>query len=143
MCSGGGVKPGLVFRNARHLLLWTERGAARHAKILDTDQAWEVFERLEDAYFRAGEAASQGQQALPAPQPPPADPAALAREALLGTRWELTFDRLNGPTLFPIPAGALMIRPEKVADIIVDLMSGTFPKALLPGIIHAAAARLG
>jgi hypothetical protein len=30
----------------------TERGAARHAKMLDTDQAWEVFERLEDAYFR-------------------------------------------------------------------------------------------
>lgn len=41
-----------VSRNARHLLLWTERGAARHAKMLDTDQAWEVFERLEDAYFR-------------------------------------------------------------------------------------------
>jgi hypothetical protein len=31
--------------------LWTARGAARHAKMLNTDQAWEVFERLEDAYF--------------------------------------------------------------------------------------------
>jgi hypothetical protein len=35
----------------RHLILWTERGAARHAKMLDTDQAWEVFEKLEDCYF--------------------------------------------------------------------------------------------
>lgn len=33
------------------LLLWTERGAARHAKMLETDLAWEVFERLEDSYF--------------------------------------------------------------------------------------------
>lgn len=35
----------------RVLTLWTERGAARHAKMLDTDQAWEVFEQLEDCYF--------------------------------------------------------------------------------------------
>ncbi|MBK1643050.1 hypothetical protein CKO12_14535, partial [Chromatium okenii] len=34
------------------LTLWTERGAARHAKMLETDQAWDVFEKLEDAYFR-------------------------------------------------------------------------------------------
>ncbi|EHD0816776.1 hypothetical protein JYZ68_004397 [Salmonella enterica subsp. enterica serovar Thompson] len=35
----------------RSLILWTERGAARHAKMLETDQAWDVFERLEDCYF--------------------------------------------------------------------------------------------
>ncbi len=40
-----------ISKHARNLTLWTERGAARHAKMLDTDQAWEVFERLEDAYF--------------------------------------------------------------------------------------------
>lgn len=50
---------GVVHRNARHLRLWTERGAARHAKMLDTDQAWEVFEKLEDAYFRPVEEARQ------------------------------------------------------------------------------------
>ncbi|MGQ6496408.1 ORF6N domain-containing protein [Serratia sp. IR-2025] len=40
----------------RSLILWTERGAARHAKMLETDLAWEVFEQLEDCYFnqRAG-----------------------------------------------------------------------------------------
>lgn len=37
--------------NVRSLILWTERGAARHAKMLETDQAWEVFEQLEDCYF--------------------------------------------------------------------------------------------
>ncbi|MGG7214019.1 ORF6N domain-containing protein [Clostridium nigeriense] len=33
------------------LYLWTDRGAARHAKILDTDEAWEVYEELEESYF--------------------------------------------------------------------------------------------
>lgn len=61
---------------ASHLTLWTERGAARHAKMLETDQAWEVFEKLEDAYFaravssddQAGRSARQGPdlRAIPA-----------------------------------------------------------------------------
>ncbi|WP_291964360.1 ORF6N domain-containing protein [Caloramator sp.] len=37
------------------LILWTDRGAARHAKILDTDEAWEVYERLEETYFKVRE----------------------------------------------------------------------------------------
>ncbi|EBS4873261.1 ORF6N domain-containing protein [Salmonella enterica subsp. enterica serovar Hvittingfoss] len=40
-----------VSPKTRSLILWTERGAARHAKMLETDQAWEVFEKLEDCYF--------------------------------------------------------------------------------------------
>lgn len=36
---------------APKLILWTDRGAARHAKILDTDEAWEVYEELEENYF--------------------------------------------------------------------------------------------
>ncbi|EHN7503095.1 ORF6N domain-containing protein, partial [Escherichia coli] len=40
-----------VSPKARSLILWTERGAARHAKMLETDQAWDVFEKLEDCYF--------------------------------------------------------------------------------------------
>lgn len=36
---------------ARSLILWTDRGAARHAKMLETDKAWDVFEQLEDNYF--------------------------------------------------------------------------------------------
>ncbi|PWC10653.1 hypothetical protein B4923_16155 [Brenneria roseae subsp. americana] len=40
-----------IHKNVRFLMLWTERGAARHAKMLETDQAWDVFEKLEDCYF--------------------------------------------------------------------------------------------
>lgn len=50
---------GLVGSRARSLVLWTERGAARHAKMLETDQAWEVFESLEDFYFSQKEKAEQ------------------------------------------------------------------------------------
>lgn len=46
---------GLVDKRVAHLTLWTERGAARHAKMLDTDQAWDVFEQLEDCYFHRQE----------------------------------------------------------------------------------------
>ena len=41
--------------NTRSLTLWTEKGAARHAKILDTDQAWDVYEQLEEVYFSVKE----------------------------------------------------------------------------------------
>ena len=37
----------------RTLYLWTRRGAARHAKMLTTDRAWEVYEMLEASYFDA------------------------------------------------------------------------------------------
>lgn len=41
----------LVGKNANQLYLWTERGANRHCKILDTDKAWEQFDHLEETYF--------------------------------------------------------------------------------------------
>lgn len=37
------------------LTLWTDRGAARHAKILDTDEAWDIYEELEENYFNPKE----------------------------------------------------------------------------------------
>ena len=36
----------------RSLTLWTERGAARNAKMLNSDRAWDVFELLEETFFR-------------------------------------------------------------------------------------------
>lgn len=51
------------FNKVRHLIVWTDRGAARHAKMLDTDHAWDVFERLEDSYFKP----EQKAPAVPAP----------------------------------------------------------------------------
>ena len=36
----------------RSMYLWTERGANRHSKILDTDMAWKQFDVLEETYFK-------------------------------------------------------------------------------------------
>ncbi|ELW7495004.1 ORF6N domain-containing protein [Salmonella enterica] len=40
-----------ISRKARSLTLWTERGAANHAKMLETDQAWNYHEDLVEFYF--------------------------------------------------------------------------------------------
>ncbi|HEY4436017.1 MAG TPA: ORF6N domain-containing protein [Lelliottia sp.] len=45
-----------ISSKARSLTLWTEKGAARMSKIVDTDEAWSFFERLEDSYFRPAKA---------------------------------------------------------------------------------------
>lgn len=34
------------------LYLWTEKGTFLHAKSLNTDVAWEVYDRLVESYFR-------------------------------------------------------------------------------------------
>lgn len=44
----------------RSLTLWTERGAANHSKMLETDQAWDYFNDLSEFYFTK-------RDALPAP----------------------------------------------------------------------------
>jgi len=36
--------------NLNKLYLWTNRGANRHCKILDTDKAWQQFDALEETY---------------------------------------------------------------------------------------------
>ncbi len=41
------------FKYAKHLYLWTEKGALLHAKSLNMDKAWEVYDYLVDFYFRA------------------------------------------------------------------------------------------
>ncbi|EAW9078551.1 ORF6N domain-containing protein [Salmonella enterica] len=40
-----------ISNKARSLTLWTERGAANHAKMLETDQAWSYHEDLVEFYF--------------------------------------------------------------------------------------------
>ena len=49
---------GSVDKHATQLILWTEKGADRHCKILDTDKAWEQFDNLEETYFRVKEQAA-------------------------------------------------------------------------------------
>ena len=41
---------------AAKFYLWTERGALLHAKSLNTDKAWEAYEKLIEVYFRAQKA---------------------------------------------------------------------------------------
>lgn len=45
----------LVGKTANKLYLWTEKGALLHAKSINTDKAWEVYEYLVDFYFRVKE----------------------------------------------------------------------------------------
>lgn len=55
-----------VGKTANKVHFWTEKGALLHAKSLNTDKAWEVYDYLVDFYFRAKEEkpeTAQGQQA--------------------------------------------------------------------------------
>ena len=42
-------------KQVKHLYLWTEKGALLHAKSINTDKAWEVYENLVDFYFHVKE----------------------------------------------------------------------------------------
>ena len=44
------------------LYLWTEKGAFLHAKSLNTDKAWEVYENLVDFYFNKKKPMSTAEQ---------------------------------------------------------------------------------
>ncbi len=39
--------------NVNTLYLWTERGAFLHAKSLNTDTAWEIYDELIESYFKS------------------------------------------------------------------------------------------
>lgn len=64
----------------RVLYLWTEKGALQHAKSLNTDQAWSIYETLVDTYYRLKE--------LAAPEPlPPVFPPQLLRAHQAMNEW--------------------------------------------------------
>lgn len=46
--------------NLNRLYLWTQKGAFLHAKSLNTDAAWEVYDRLVDSYFNKKEDLLEG-----------------------------------------------------------------------------------
>ena len=58
------------FKYTRALSLWTKRGALLHAKSLNTDKAWQVYEYLVDYYFESQENKPEP-SAKPAPVPRP------------------------------------------------------------------------
>lgn len=44
-----------LFKQAKSVCFWTEKGALLHAKSLNTAKAWEVYDYLVDYYFRPKE----------------------------------------------------------------------------------------
>ena len=56
---------GIVTSRVNKLYLWTERGALLHAKSLNTNKAWEVYDRLVETYFRAQKAQTALQNLSP------------------------------------------------------------------------------
>ena len=64
-----------ISSKTRHLTLWLERGAARNAKMLNSDRAWDVFELLEETFFRVAKAEPVGDpDTLPSPLSRRTDP---------------------------------------------------------------------
>lgn len=45
----------LVNPQAPHLYLWTERGTMRHCKSINTPEAWAMFDKLEQNYFKGAQ----------------------------------------------------------------------------------------
>ena len=101
-----------IARNVRSLILWTERGAARHAKMLETDQAWDVFEKLEDCYF------SQGKTA-PTEQQPQIQPQFTAEEIILLCYMQLWMEKAQdlSKQLYPIMKELNSSYTNKLYDI--------------------------
>ena len=101
-----------IARNVRSLILWTERGAARHAKMLETDQAWEVFEKLEDCYF------SQGKTA-PTELQPQIQPQFTAEEIILLCYMQLWMEKAQdlSKQLYPIMKELNSSYTNKLYDI--------------------------
>jgi len=52
-------------KKAAKLYLWTEKGALLHAKSLNTDKAWEVYDHLVETYFRAKRVVTDAAQFSP------------------------------------------------------------------------------
>lgn len=53
-----------VNKHTTSLTLWTERGAANHAKMLETDQAWGYHDELVEFYFTQRQALSSPADAM-------------------------------------------------------------------------------
>ena len=127
---------GLVNKRVSHLTLWTERGAARHAKMLDTDQAWDIFEQLEDCYFRRQEILAKTHKS---------ERTALHEaHALLVTKtkhlnvneaWKLIHQRFNVDHIEDIPYDAIPVAVEYVHHLIA-IYSSAEKKQFGEGDLH-------
>lgn len=103
----------------RNLILWTERGAARHAKMLDTDQAWDIFEQLEDCYFHRQEILAKTHKSERTPLHD-AHTMLVAKTKHLSSSdaWKLIHQRFNVDDIALIPYDAIPVAVEYVHHLI-------------------------
>ncbi len=109
----------MVSPNAKHLTLWTERGAARHAKMLDTDQAWDVFEQLEDCYFHRKEILAKTHKSEREPLTNAVNMlVAKTKHLNFSDAYKLVHQRFNVQHLEDIPFDAIPVAVEYVHHLI-------------------------
>ncbi|MCW8041204.1 ORF6N domain-containing protein [Acinetobacter entericus] len=108
-----------ISKNTRSLILWTERGAARHAKMLDTDQAWDVFEQLEDCYFHRKEILAKTHKSEREPLTNAVNMlVAKTKHLNFSDAYKLVHQRFNVKHLDEIPFDAIPVAVEYVHHLI-------------------------
>ena len=108
-----------ISKNTRTLILWTERGAARHAKMLDTDQAWDVFEQLEDCYFHRKEILAKTHKSEREPLTNAVNMlVAKTKHLNFSEAYKLVHQRFNVQHLEDIPFDAIPVAVEYVHHLI-------------------------
>lgn len=108
-----------VSKNTRTLTLWTERGAARHAKMLDTDQAWDIFEQLEDCYFHRQEILAKTHKLERTPlHDAHAMLVAKTKHLNSSDAWKIIHQRFNVKSIDEIPYDEIPVAVEYIHHLI-------------------------
>lgn len=108
-----------ISNKVRALILWTERGAARHAKMLDTDQAWDVFEQLEDCYFHRKEILAKTHKSEREPLTNAVNMlVAKTKHLNYSDAYKLVHQRFNVKSIDEIPYDAIPVAVEYVHHLI-------------------------
>ena len=118
-----------ISNKVRSLILWTERGAARHAKMLDTDQAWDIFEQLEDCYFHRQEVLAKTHKSEREPLTNAVNMlVAKTKHLNYSDAYKLVHQRFNVKSIDEIPYDAIPVAVEYVHHLIA-LFGGKDRKA--------------
>lgn len=108
-----------ISTKTRVLTLWTERGAARHAKMLDTDHAWDVFEKLESCYFHRQEILTKTHKSERAALNNAVNMlVAKAKNLNFSEAYKMIHNRFNINSIEEIPCDAIPIAVEYVHHLI-------------------------
>lgn len=125
-----------ISNKTRSLILWTERGAARHAKMLDTDQAWDVFEQLEDCYFHRQEILTKTHKSeRTALHEAHALLVTKTRHLNVSEAWKMIRQRFNANHIDEIPYDQIPVAVEYVHHLIA-LYSNADKQNSQPNINH-------